>query len=57
MAIFKSSNPALKEKSFEGTILEGMSTGEAMTERYDEQIWCFDGAHVCKHTVCMVTIL
>jgi len=31
MAIFKSSNPALKEKSFEGTILEGMSTGEAMT--------------------------
>ena len=31
MAIFKSSNPALQEKSFQGTILEGISTGEEMT--------------------------
>src|SRR5258705_5233908 len=31
MALFKSSNPALREKSFQGTILEGISTGEAMT--------------------------
>lgn len=31
MAIFKSSNPALQEKTFQGTILEGVSTGEEMT--------------------------
>ena len=31
MALFKSSNPALQEKSFQGTILEGVITGEAMT--------------------------
>jgi uncharacterized YccA/Bax inhibitor family protein len=31
MALFKSSNPALQEKSFQGTILEGIITGEAMT--------------------------
>jgi len=31
MSIFKSSNPALQEKSYEGTILEGISTGEEMT--------------------------
>lgn len=31
MALFKSSNPALQEKSYEGTILEGISTGEEMT--------------------------
>jgi len=33
MSIFKSSNPALQEKSYEGTILEGISTGEEMTIR------------------------
>ena len=31
MAIFKSSNPALKEKTYEGTILEGVVSGEEMT--------------------------
>src|SRR5688572_11263000 len=31
MAIFKSSNPALQEKSFQGTVLEGISTGQEMT--------------------------
>jgi uncharacterized YccA/Bax inhibitor family protein len=31
MALFKSSNPALQEKSFQGTVLEGISTGDAMT--------------------------
>jgi uncharacterized YccA/Bax inhibitor family protein len=31
MSILKSSNPALQEKSYEGTILEGISTGEEMT--------------------------
>jgi len=31
MALFKSSNPALQEKSFNGTILEGISTEEAMS--------------------------
>ncbi len=31
MAFLKSSNPALQEKSFQGTILEGISTGEAMS--------------------------
>jgi uncharacterized YccA/Bax inhibitor family protein len=31
MALFKSSNPALQEKSFQGTVLEGMIVGEAMT--------------------------
>ena len=31
MAIFKSGNPALQEKSFEGTIFQGISTGQEMT--------------------------
>lgn len=31
MAIFKSSNPALQEKSYQGTILEGVGSGEEMT--------------------------
>jgi len=31
MAFFKSSNPALQEKTYQGTILEGISTEEAMT--------------------------
>jgi uncharacterized YccA/Bax inhibitor family protein len=31
MAFLKSSNPALQEKSFQGTILEGIITGEEMT--------------------------
>ena len=31
MSIFKSSNPTLQEKTYQGTILEGMSTGEEMT--------------------------
>lgn len=31
MAFLKSSNPALQEKSFQGTILEGIGTGEEMT--------------------------
>ncbi len=31
MAIFKSSNPALQEKSYQGTVLEGISVGEEMT--------------------------
>jgi uncharacterized YccA/Bax inhibitor family protein len=31
MALFKSSNPTLQEKSFQGTILEGISTGQEMT--------------------------
>lgn len=31
MSFFKSSNPALQEKSFQGTILEGISTGQEMT--------------------------
>ncbi len=31
MAFLKSSNPTLQEKTYQGTILEGMSTGEEMT--------------------------
>src|SRR5688572_24428768 len=31
MAIFKSGNPTLQEKSFEGTIFQGISTGQEMT--------------------------
>lgn len=31
MALLKSSNPALQEKTYEGTILEGISVGEEMT--------------------------
>ncbi|MFN8289603.1 MAG: Bax inhibitor-1/YccA family protein [Chitinophagaceae bacterium] len=31
MALFKSSNPVMQEKRFQGTILEGISTGEEMT--------------------------
>jgi uncharacterized YccA/Bax inhibitor family protein len=31
MALFKSSNPTLQEKSFRDTILEGISTGQEMT--------------------------
>jgi uncharacterized YccA/Bax inhibitor family protein len=31
MAFFKSSNPALQEKTYQGTVLEGISTGEEMT--------------------------
>ena len=31
MAVFKSGNPALQEKTYQGTILEGISTGEEMT--------------------------
>jgi len=31
MAIFKSSNPTLQEKSYEGTIFEGVSSGQEMT--------------------------
>ena len=33
MALFKSSNPTLQEKSFEGTIFEGISTDQEMTIR------------------------
>ena len=31
MAIFKSGNPTLQEKAFEGTIFQGISTGQEMT--------------------------
>lgn len=31
MALFKSGNPTLKEKAFEGTIFQGMATGDVMT--------------------------
>jgi uncharacterized YccA/Bax inhibitor family protein len=31
MAIFKSGNPTLQEKTFEGTIFQGISTGQEMT--------------------------
>ncbi len=31
MALFKTSNPTLNEKTFNGTVLEGISTGEEMT--------------------------
>ncbi len=31
MALFKSSNPVMQEKTFQGTVLEGISTGEEMT--------------------------
>ena len=31
MALFKSGNPTLQEKAFQGTILEGITTGEEMT--------------------------
>jgi len=31
MSIFKSSNPTLQEKTYQGTILEGISAGEEMT--------------------------
>ena len=33
MALFKSGNPTLKETAFEGTILQGITTGEEMTVR------------------------
>ncbi len=33
MALFKSGNPALQEKTFQGTILEGVVTGQEMTIR------------------------
>lgn len=33
MALFKSSNPALQDKAFEGTIFNGMTTADAMTAR------------------------
>ncbi|MBL7742773.1 MAG: Bax inhibitor-1/YccA family protein [Chitinophagaceae bacterium] len=33
MALFKSGNPTLQEKAFEGTIFQGISTGEEMTIR------------------------
>ncbi len=33
MALFKSGNPTLRESAFEGTILQGISTGEEMTLR------------------------
>lgn len=31
MALFKSGNPALREKAYEGTIFDGISTGQEMT--------------------------
>ena len=31
MALFKSSNPTLQEKTYQGTVLEGIQTGEEMT--------------------------
>ncbi|HLG41711.1 MAG TPA: Bax inhibitor-1/YccA family protein, partial [Chitinophagaceae bacterium] len=31
MALFKSSNPTLQEKSYEGTIFQGISAGQEMT--------------------------
>jgi uncharacterized YccA/Bax inhibitor family protein len=31
MALFRSSNPVMQEKTFNGTVLEGISTGEVMT--------------------------
>ena len=31
MALFRSSNPVLQEKSYQGTLLEGISSGEEMT--------------------------
>jgi uncharacterized YccA/Bax inhibitor family protein len=31
MSIFKSSNPVMQEKTYQGTILEGITTGEEMT--------------------------
>src|SRR5687767_9316794 len=33
MALFKSGNPALQDKTFEGTIFEGVGTGMEMTIR------------------------
>ncbi len=33
MALFKSSNPVLREKAYEGTIFEGVGTGQEMTIR------------------------
>ena len=33
MAFFKSGNPTLRETAFEGTILQGITTGEEMTIR------------------------
>ena len=33
MALFKSGNPALREKAFEGTVLQGIHTGMEMTVR------------------------
>ncbi|MBC7875320.1 MAG: Bax inhibitor-1/YccA family protein, partial [Ferruginibacter sp.] len=33
MALFKSGNPTLRETAFEGTILQGITTGEEMTIR------------------------
>ena len=31
MALFRSGNPTLQEKSYEGTIFQGISTGQEMT--------------------------
>src|SRR5690349_10265112 len=31
MAIFKSGNPALQEKAYDGTIFQGLATGQEMT--------------------------
>ena len=31
MALFNSSNPVLKESAYQGTIFEGMATGQEMT--------------------------
>ena len=31
MSFFKSSNPALKQSTYEGTIFQGISTGQEMT--------------------------
>ena len=33
MALFKSGNPTLRESAFEGTILQGITTGEEMSVR------------------------
>lgn len=33
MALFKSGNPTLRETAFQGTILQGITTGEEMTIR------------------------
>ena len=31
MALFKSGNPALQEKAYDGTIFQGLTTGQEMT--------------------------